>query len=245
MSRTTKIETEKLVDSIDRLSSIETLINRKDLSSSFYDMESLFREINFIHANCLNYKESMNSIYDNISYIKSRLSHLNETLTETVNSVNSIEEVTIDKLVELSNIYQDTPAGNCLINLARQKSFLNSLSSLQEAKEITKIPAPTQPVEEDSGINTVPIGIAIGATGVLGSIGAVAVNEIYGSESKRKKSSSDVVLDEYNEEEDYSYGPKKITPANTPYHAAREMRESERFYGNELEDFPYIKDDNK
>lgn len=247
MSREVIIEKEKIVNSIERLREIELLVNRRDLSSSFAEIETLFRDINFIHANCLNYKESINSIYDNISYIKSKISYLLETLNETLNSVNNVEEVTADDLMKLSAIYDETSAGNSLLNLSKKMSYIDYIKAkIIGSKEITKIPAPTQPVEEDPGINTVPIGIAIGATGVLGSIGAVAVNEIYGSESKKKNRTKEVLLEDYDDD-DYSDGfsSKRILPANTPYHAAREERESERFYGNELQDFPYISDDDK
>lgn len=212
MEKSISIDKEKIISCIETLTTVEDLINTKNLSESFNDIENLFKEINFIHANCLKYKEPLNLIYDNLEYIKNRINYLTESLRETVYVLNQSEELTSSNLMELSRVFKKTKASNSILNEARNRSYLMTQQIRTDfkslSKEITKIPK-EEPEQETSGINTVPIGIAIGATGVLGSLGAVAVNEIYGSESRKKENK--IKIEQYTEEDKENYvKPNKI-----------------------------------
>ncbi len=116
-----------------------------------------------------------------------------------------------------------------------------------EYENITTIPQQTtipEQTTQNEPINTVPIGIAIGATGIAGSVGAVIVDDIYRKREKNSKKikKEDVYMDDYNEddiiEEDYDYDQIRNSSgiAQGPYRAARFSREADRFYGNQLQD---------
>ena len=83
-------------------------------------------------------------------------------------------------------------------------------------------------------INTVPIGIAIGAAGIAGSIGAVVVNEKYGRKAKAR--TLEDYDDSYVEEEDnyYQKDEDNIEDYSSPYMASRQQREADKYYGNEI-----------
>ena len=140
--------------------------------------------------------------------------------------------------------------------------FKNAKTSVNES--ITKIePQNNQQSIEEKPYSTVPIGLAIGATGIAGSVGAVVVNEKYGPEipdyepdelseklpdyepNEITEEISDYEPDELTEEEpdfetnEYS---KQKEDEILPYHASRTIRESDKYYGNsdnelELEDY--------
>ena len=83
-------------------------------------------------------------------------------------------------------IYKSTPASETLSKLVgtNQTFKLSDLTTQvanQDNNSVTTIPLPetTTPVRENAPVDTVPIGVAIGATGLAGSIGAVIVDDIY------------------------------------------------------------------
>ena len=103
---------------------------------------------------------------------------------------------------------------------------------------VTSVPAPEEPIDEytTKTINTVPIGIAIGATGIVGSIGAVVVNEKYGRKNKNKELEEvdDDVFDNDNDDNYYQKDEENIEYDASPYMASRQQREVDRYYGNEI-----------
>lgn len=112
---------------------------------------------------------------------------------------------------------------------------------------VTTIPAPdtTPQTTNNQPVDTVPIGIAIGATGIVGSIGAVIVDDMYSKKNRKQKKvrKNDVYIEDYNEDEIIDDGDAYESVqrnydtgiAQGPYRAARFEREADRFYGNQLQ----------
>lgn len=248
MNKEGHIDLERISSSIETLTSIENIVNLVDLSDNFEDIEKCFRQVNFEHANCLNYKESLELIYADLEIIKRKINELAEALRKTKLNYTKINSFTDGDIKEFTEIYKTTPASEDLSKLVGTDVRVN-LSSLtmdlngQNSGNVTTIPTPDTTPQEQEPINTVPIGIAIGATGVAGSIGAVIVDDIYTRRDKKSKkvSKDDVYIEDYDEdnivEEKYDYDRirKSSGIAQGPYRAARLEREADRFYGSELQ----------
>ena len=250
-----EIDLNLLNGSIETISGVQNLINNVDLTDNFIELEEYFRKINFEHSYCINYKKTMELIYNNLDDIKNKINRLSEVLSVIKNSY--------------SDILEEETNSNGISNF-----FKNAKTSVNES--ITKIePQNNQQSIEEKPYSTVPIGLAIGATGIAGSVGAVVVNEKYGSElqdyepdelseilpdyesdelseklpdyeqNKLLEENSDSEANELSEEEsDYESNeyPKQIEEETLPYHASRTIRESDKYYGNsdnelELEDY--------
>ena len=282
MNKEGNIDLERISGSIETLSSIENLVNLVDLAENFEDMEKSFRQINFEHSNCLNYKESLQLIYSDIDFVKRKINELAEALRRTKANYTNISSFSEEDIKEFTNIYKSTPASEGLAKLvgtneqfslkskittafATQITDNNEMQTMTEPNynqpnynqnnnngNVTTIPTPdTTPQTTKEPIDTLPIGIAIGATGIAGSIGAVIVDDIYRKKEKKQKytSKNDIYFEEYNEddilEEDYDYDQIRKDPgiAQGPYRAARLEREADRFYGNQLDKFNLLDDD--
>lgn len=220
------IDIEKVSKSAEILTSLESLVNYNDLASNFDDLDSYFKKINFEHANCIYYKDSLDTIYDNLDYIKRRVNELAESLRKAQIEFSKVSELTSREITET---IQSTNTLGTTINNAVEK-------------DVTIIPPepsiPTEPEQQSQTINTVPIGIAIGATGIAGSIGATIVNEMYGSKEEYE-------LEDYDETFEIVEERKIETPKEQnikkdgkiePYRAVRIEREADKFYGNQFQD---------
>lgn len=270
MNKKGTIDLEKISSSAETLSSIENVINVVDLSSNFGDIEKILRQINFEHANCINYKEPMELIYADLEAIKRKINILAEALRKTKTSYSKINSFTDEDIKEFREIYKETPASEDLSKLVgdvKQGDFTsiaktmtadlpeeNQVSSipLPDENNVTTIPTP-EPVVEQEPIDTLPIGIAIGATGIAGSIGAVIVDDIYTKKEKeeRRKSRKGIYVEDYEEdnllESDGYYASNKLQEesgaVSGPYRAARFEREADRYYGNQLQKWDLADDD--
>ena len=116
----------------------------------------------------------------------------------------------------------------------------NNYNNFNNNQNVTTIPQ-EEPMEEytTKTINTVPIGIAIGAAGIVGSIGAVVVNEKYGRKNKNKELEEiddDVVFasSDTGNDDMFQTDEENLESYETPYKASREEREADRYYGNEI-----------
>ena len=220
MEKDINVNYDKVHSSIQTMSSINELLNSVDLESYFEEMEKYFREINFEHANCLNYKESFETIYSNIDIIKRKSSELENTLIGIENN-----------------------------NTNSKDNFLKSLAAKINVDELdikNTIPVQNQVIENNEqsgpGVNTVPIGVAIGTAGVIGSVGAVAINEMYDknkNKPKKRMEFNDYNVDEtFNNDEDYKsmltedyFGSATVSfDQNKPYKANRKTRSADMSY---------------
>lgn len=218
-----KIDLELLNDSIETIFGVQNLVNNVNLADNFEEIEKYFRNINFEHSYCLEYKEQLDIVYSDLNDIRDKINKLTETLTVIKNSYSNIEELEPNSIKKI--------IGNI-------KTDINDVSN----ENITRIEKPqTDPSLEEKPYSTVPIGIAIGATGIAGSVGAVIVNDKYGPEIAESE------IEEYNylsdDEPDFEVKEhaQKKEEEIIPYHASREDRESDKYYGNsndlDLEDY--------
>lgn len=227
-----KIDLELLNSSIETISGVQNLVNNVDLSDNFEEIEKYFRKINFEHSYCIEYKESLESIYSNLNYIRGKINRLSEALMVIKSSYSNIEDI-------------DLAHSNVRNFLNNAKTNINDVSD----ENITRIDKP----QTDSSIqkkpySTIPIGLAIGASGIAGSVGAVIVNEKYGPEIAESE------IEEYHDLQDNQpdfdlndYPRQKKEEDVAPYHASRITRESDKYYGNsdnelKLDDYDEIDD---
>lgn len=256
MDNKVHIDIERISDSLETITSIENIVNYTDLASNFDELDQYFKKVNFEHANCLYYKDHLDDIYDNLDTIKRKINELTEYLRKTKISYESTNEITNK-------------------NPKKEISPSSIATSLHKAleNEVTKIPSEQAMTEQETSqpINTVPIGIAIGATGVAGSVGAVVVNELYGGNYEEYELEDYVdneelpdLMDENHkkkiEKKQKKEPEKEVEESNfaddyvEPYQAVRREREADKYYGNQLQnlelddeednsDDDYFKDD--
>lgn len=243
MNYKVSLDYDKLNVSIKNLTTLENMLNNVDLSLPFDDMASFLQEINFEHDHCINYKNYLERIYGDLIDVKRLMSELKMSLEETALKYSNQEELTGDNLKSLLGYYQDTNF---------QRGLLTNLSSSVSMNN-----------GSNSVVDAIPIGLAIGATGVVGSLGAVAVNSLFGTHPEEKKVREETVFEDYHMEEEpssnYSYTPPKqdntfIYSADNleeqPYSASRKEKQAGHYFGNEVNiserlhenDVEYLKD---
>ena len=64
------IDLDRVNDTLNTLDTLENVFHQIDFSLAFDDMNQYFRTINFEHGNCLVYKDLLDSIYDDLDYVK-------------------------------------------------------------------------------------------------------------------------------------------------------------------------------
>ena len=243
MNYKVSLDYDKINVSVKNLIFLENALYNRNLFLPFDDMTSFLQEINFEHDHCFNYKNYLERIYSDLIDIKRLISELRISLEETAMKYNDKEELTGDHLKSLLGFYQDTNFQRGLLT-----DLNSSISMNTDSNEI---------------IDAVPIGVAIGVTGVAGSLGAVAVNSLFGSQPKEKKIKDDTVFEDYHMEDssptNYSFTPSKqdntfIYSADSyedkPYSASRREKSAGHYYGNEVNiserlhenDVEYLKD---
>ena len=254
------IDLEKLSNSIETLSIMENIVNYMDLAENFEEIEKLCKKVNFEHANCIKYKELLEIIYEDIDNVKRKVNELIEALKRTIQTYSKVESITGKDIQTLAEIYQETPASAKLIQQLDQlrttpkNVYTASLVQIGDAEQnVTVIPPVSTEQQSNTTtsndpIDTVPIGVAIGLTGVVGSIGAVAINEKTHQARKKKRSNptttNDFKVQVYKGDTDIpkeldTYDEYFTAPSeeeSIPYHAARMEREADKFYGNQLND---------
>ena len=95
-----KIDLGVLEESLKTIYDIQNLVNNTNLSSSFEELEKYFRNINFEHSYCINYKEPLEIIYSDLNDIRSDINRISEIATVVSNSYSSID-TSNDKLSNL------------------------------------------------------------------------------------------------------------------------------------------------
>ena len=218
---TCSIDRNKLSNSINILVSINNIINSNDVFDYIQDIETYINEINFEHGNCIdNYKEDLNLLYLKADEIKKDLASLIDSLTFSVEKVNSTGTINSSSLKELIGFYKDTSAGekiskmlsessNSIGNVAMRKIMeiqdptvgsTGGYNTYQDQSDITIIP----PVEQHEQTttqpySTVPIGLGIAATGISAAAGTVLVDSMYDGNNNQSKK---FVIDKYKESND-------------------------------------------
>lgn len=182
------INYDEIEGSINTLSYIDDILSTTDLTTDFEDMESYFRDINFEHANCIKYKEAFDAIYDDLDYIRKKINQLKESLI-SASIINKNNEKEIAE--NLNN------CGPYVASLRSVKRFLLAeIEKFGTDENVTTIPAPTTEEKDTGYINTLPIGVAIGTAGIVGSIGTILFNEYY--LANRNKPQKKMEFEQYN-----------------------------------------------
>ena len=231
-----QIDLEALNNSEKTIYEIQNLVNNTNLSSNFEELEKYFRKINFEHSYCINYKESLEIIYADLNDIRRDVNRMAEILSIIKSSYSNIDE---DEKSTLSKV---------------ESILKKSTTSINDGSEenITRIEQTTIPDEsiQKKPYSTIPIGLAIGATGIAGSVGAVVVNEKYGPEIAESEVEEYHDLNDDNPDFEVNETFEKKDDEISPYHASRTEREVDRHYGNlpddiQLENYDDEDDENK
>lgn len=164
MKKEEYVDLEKITKSLEVLSSMDNIMNYGSLDAFITDIEELFRQINFEHANCLKYKEQIDSIDFTLQTIKRKIFELTNSLRSTQLSYGGINSYDANDVKELI-------ANN------RFKFTNNMTTSLSDiSKEI-----------ESNPIDPLPIAMAVGVTGIAGTLGAVVMDKYYSKKEEDAK----------------------------------------------------------
>ncbi len=218
------IDIDKLKHSNNQISLLDNSLSYKDFSTYFIDIEKEINSINFEHGNCIeNYKEDIDSILEMITEIKKGISKLDNALSRTIDSFQAKDELTGSDIEQVSETYPKTTA------YLKLKSIMSNMKDpiiklLDNSENVQKIPPVETTTETSNGMNEIiPIGLAIGATGVVASTGAVYL-------SNKNTNNKNIELPDYEEEQEVlEESPKKeenledVFSKVTPYRAERDQ----------------------
>lgn len=221
------VDLEKLSNSLKVIEDTNNSINNMKLSNIVLDIDTELSKVNFEHGNCLNdYRDTLDSLVAEIDKLKMNINELSKGLEKTINNFSDVEET----------------------NFRRTDLSTDVSQILADEKTVTKIPEPTTDAEltqesaNQGSINTVPIGLGIGAAGIAGSVGMVAADSLGLLEGKEDpipnyRESEEYVekvdKDENLEFEDSFVAHEEKFDDVTPYHAERDKDVIDKFYDDE------------
>ena len=229
------LDTSKIEDTLETLKSIDSCLSNKDLKESFFEMEDLLNKLNFEHGNfSTTYKETLDTIENELSKIKKDIYSLGFGVERTSNVLTDEREKTVRDIQELSSDY-GTSLGIGVPSDSPLKVLLKRENSGDIAEVITsglhdQQEQPTSSYE----INTVPVGIGIGVAGVVGAAGAI----IYDSLRGNKEDDSIREYEPPKEEREYYQEPREEDPEfefddPSPYYAIHNRDSMKKFYGDD------------
>lgn len=220
------VDLEKLSNSLKVVEDTNNSINDLKLSNIVLDIDTELSKVNFEHGNCLNnYRDILDSLVALIDELKVNINELSKGLEKTINKFSDTEDISFRKTdlsTDLSQILTDN-------------------------KTVTKIPEPTldsematQESTNQGSINTIPIGLGIGAAGIAGSVGMVAADSLGLLEGKEDpipnyRESAEYVekIDKKEDKNDEFIAHSEKFDDVTPYHASRDKDIIDKFYDDE------------
>ena len=215
------VNIEELQKSLETITSMEQCINNVNPFSYFTEIETDIRQINFEHANCIsNYRNIINTINDKIEELKRNLLQLQDALTTTIHNFSSNE-----------------------LNNNNHSTLTTSITQIPKANSNEPEIISSEPIESQEPVNTIPIGLGIGAAGIAGSVGSIILN----SRNSEKNSQ----IEEYHPTEEESNVVSSNEKAaeidhifddDSPYHATRDSGVMDKFYGSNITEY-YEKED--
>lgn len=216
------VDLEKLSSSLKVVDTANSNLNNMHISNVISEIDADLAKISFEHGNCFkDYKDNLDVLISKVDSLKSDMTELTKSLEKTINSFSDIET--------------DTKF--------RKNALLNNLEEAVESSNITKIPEvvteETAEVQENSSINTIPIGLGIAASGIAGSVGAVVVDSMVPTEKKdpipEYEEPVEIVekVKKPEEELDESIAREEKFDDVTPYHASRDRKVIDKFYDEE------------
>ena len=127
------IDLERISNSLETLSSIESCINNADLTQYIEDIEKTINDTNFEHGNCIiNYKDSIDSIYKTLETTKKEITNLKDSLNLTLEKFSNIEEIKDTDIKDLTNLYKDTSASQNINHLLDKNINLKISNNILE-----------------------------------------------------------------------------------------------------------------
>lgn len=127
------IDLERISNSLETLSSIESCINNTDLTQYIEDIEKTINDTNFEHENCIiNYKDSIDSIYKTLETTKKEITNLKDSLNLTLEKFSNIEEIKDTDIKDLTNFYKDTSASQNINHLLNKNINLKISNNILE-----------------------------------------------------------------------------------------------------------------
>lgn len=127
------IDLERISNSLETLSSIESCINNTDLTQYIEDIEKTINDTNFEHGNCIiNYKDSIDSIYKTLETTKKEITNLKDSLNLTLEKFSNIEEIKDTDIKDLTNFYKDTSASQNINHLLNKNINLKISNNILE-----------------------------------------------------------------------------------------------------------------
>lgn len=228
------INIEKLRSTYNSLNLINNSLDNNIIDKDLIELEQYFRKLNFEHGNCIsNYKNYMTSILEKIDEMKKNINNLRISIDKTINQVSNLEDCS-----ERNNINFRKNMSPELIKTA--------------TTEISQIPKPVtveqQPLNNESTqteINTIPIALGIGASGISGAVGAVIVDSMMYNDKQDD-------IEDYKEPEELINQEKVeknekervFENENTPYQASHDNEKISKFYGTNITEYYESEDDN-
>lgn len=236
---TNYVDLDRIKGTTETLHSLDNCLNNKDLSENFQEIEEIIKKVNFEHDDCIkNYKEPISYIMDELLGIKKEVFELDSALEKTIVDFTKEEEKTVQDIRELSTYFggkEESKIEKLLREITEYKVEPNSNGVTDSIAEVI---ADGTEIAGKQEINTVPIGIGIGATGIAASVGAVLVDS-----AKHNKKDT---LEYYkpNKEEQDEYIPRSIQQHRdindwniiddkTPYNALRDKEIKSKFYNQD------------
>jgi len=231
------IDINRLDDSKKALVGLENNINSRNYTSDFNEIEELIKNINFYHDNCIpDYKDNIDFLVSQINGIKRDINNLNNSLSDTIKKFSNADQLNTKDVEDIFEMFHsNTDIETLPIN--------NNLKVTNDSNVFRKVAHElSTSVADSNSINTVPIGLGIGATGILASVGAVVVDSANNPKKDSYKKFSEptekVKLDfdnieekEYNTQELDEYEKKEEIPI-TPYSANRDVELTNKFLDN-------------
>lgn len=219
------IDFDRIKQSLDTLISVNDNINSSSLTDVFFEILEEIKRINFEHGNCISsYKYDINNILDKINELKQEVNLLTNSLAKTVDSFSRSDELNENDFKLLSGLYNGF--GNENISSLRVSHSIEDFKKNMDESISFKMLADISSESLDN-VNTVPIGLGIGAAGVAASVGAVAINAI----DQSKNDTLSDTLEEYSDPDEVldnlDFVDESEEEEITPYHAIRDENKDE------------------
>lgn len=221
------INIEKLRGTYDSLNLISSRLDNNTIDKDLIELEQYFRKINFEHGNCIsNDKNYVTTLLEKIEELKRNINNLRFSIDKTINNTMNLEG-----LNERKNISFRKDINPELIKTA--------------TTEITQIPKPVTTEQQSvnseptqTEINTIPIGLGIGASGIAGAVGTVIVDSMMDNDKQDD-------IEEYKEPEEWIEPKKEKTNEkdrvfenrNMVYQASHDNEKISKFYGTDITDY--------
>lgn len=226
------IDKARLGESIKTLEELDNSLNNNYLVNNLIEIEEIIKTLNINHNNCIsNYKEKIDNILYNIQELKKEMNKLNTSVAVTLREFSEADQFKTKDIEDIFGKFDNkTDVASLAVN--------NNLKIAPNIQEFRNNLSTSVIGAVDSTVNTVPIGLGIGAAGITASIGAVVVDSMNKpkhetfEEYKEPKTHEEMKFDYNNlnrvEEERNKEEEKEAAP--TPYFASRDKFKNDKFY---------------